>query len=141
MEKDISQRLTSRALLVADISTNTTTNSAVVDTQEIQTGLMFSIGATAFTDGVYAISFEKADDLAFTLNVTAIPADQIVDAIADITAATAAADALPKAGILSLKSVALQDSRYVRAVITSTGTTTGASLAVITTEMLDNAPS
>ncbi len=142
MEKDISQKLNCRTCLDAAITSNTTTNGAAVDTQGIQTGLMFSIAALLFTDGVYAVSFEQADDLAFTTNVNTVAADQIVGSIEDIIAAAVNGAVMGKAGILSLKDPAVgnQLQRFVRPVITSTGVTTGATLAAIATEMLDEAP-
>lgn len=140
MEKDISQLLAIRGLLVQDITSDTDTFSPSVDTQNIQGGLMFAVSASAYTDGTYAVSFQKADDTGFTVNVNDIPAAQIVGAIADITAAQVVTE-LPKAGILSLKDPStLQDQRFVRVKITSTGTTTGASILVVSTEKLDEAP-
>jgi hypothetical protein len=141
MEKDISQKLLVRSLLSAVISSDTVTFSAVVDTQDIQSGLMMAVIASAFTDGVYAVAFQKADDLAFTTNVNTIPDEQIVGSIADIVAATAAGDPSAAVGILSLKDPsALQAQRFVRAAITSTGTTSGATLSVTSVEHLDLAP-
>ena len=140
MEKDISQKLGGRSLLASPITSSTTTNSAVVDTQGIQTGLAFYIGANLYTDGTYAFSFQQADNLAFSTNVTTIDSAQIVGSITDITAATTAGDSLQKVGILNLKTAALQDSRFVRVVVTSTSVTTGATIVVLATEMLDDAP-
>jgi hypothetical protein len=134
MEKDISQKLNNRSTVAAAVTANGAVNGAAVDTQAIQTGLMFALGAIAYTDGAHVISFEQADDSGFTQNVNVIGADQLVGAIADISAVTTNGDALAKIGILYTQ-------QFVRAVITSTGVTTGATILAIATEHVDDAPS
>jgi len=134
MEKDISQKLDVRSGVATPVTSDGTVNGTGVDCQGIQTGLMFAIGAIAYTDGTHAISFQQADDDAFSVNVNAITADQIVGEIADIAAATASGDPLPKVGILYTQ-------RYVRPVITSTSVTTGATIVAMAVEHVDEAPS
>lgn len=133
MEKDISQRLQNRSCVAAPITADGAVNGASVDTQEIQGGLFFSAGAIAYTDGTHVLSFEEADDTGFTVNAGAIDASQLVGSIADISAATANGGVFESVGVLYTR-------RYVRAVVTSSSVTTGATVIVMATESPDNKP-
>lgn len=106
----------------ADITTNTTTNGTSIDTAHFDSGYMFFLDAPVYTDGTYVLSLE---DSPAGSTWTAVPSNKLiqVDTAVEITAATSPGDALKRLGAFST-------DRYVRAVITSTGVTTGARIAV-----------
>lgn len=107
----------------ANINTNTTTNTAGIDTANDDLGITWYFQAVAFSAGTFAISFEESDASNFT-GATAVPSEKIVGptgaelttAQQQLTAATAV-DGSGSAVRLGVHS----NRRYVRAVITSTG--------------------
>lgn len=133
MEKTIASRLNARMLLVAAISANGDSLSAIVDTQDIQTGLAFAMAITGYTDGDYDLVIEESSDSAFGSDVSDVPADQIYNQTATQSAAIPAADALPMLGVLYTK-------RYVRAKVVASSVTTGATATVFSVEHADEAP-
>lgn len=113
----------------AAISTDTTTNGAIIDTADQDLGVSFFLGATAYTDGTYKLVLQEGDDSGLS-DATTVPSEKLItvtglDAVADgVTAVTADGDKLAKVGVFSTK-------RYVRAQIVSTATTTGATLNMV----------
>jgi hypothetical protein len=115
----------------ADVSTDTTTNTTIIDTADYDLGLSFFLSAPAYTDGTYKLVFQEGEESDLSDAVT-VSSDKIVpiyvsskDAVnTGITAITADGNFLVKAGLHSTK-------RYVRAQIVSTGTDTGATLNLV----------
>lgn len=100
------------------IGTDTITNGVIFDTADYDMGIKFAHNITAYTDGTYTISYEDGDDSGLS-DAAAVPAEQVIGDALALTAATVGA--YPSNGVFSTK-------RYVRQVITSTGTTTGATI-------------
>ena len=106
------------ALAQAAISTNTTTNGVIIDTADYGMGVKFAFNVASYTDGTYTVSFQEGD-AADLLDATAVPADKIIGTAPVLSAVSGGS--LPSCGVHSTK-------RYVRAVVTSTGVTTGATV-------------
>lgn len=116
----------------AAISSNTTTNTAIIDTAEFDLGISFYMAATAYTDGNYELSFQEGD-AANLSDATAVTEFQLVQGASLSAVTSAAGGAMAKVGIHSNK-------RYVRGVITSTGVTTGATIAVTAQRFAETIP-
>jgi hypothetical protein len=102
------------ALNTAAITTNTTTNGVIIDTQGYQ-GLTFLLNVGARTDGTFAVSLQHGD--AANLSDAATPAaDDVLGAIS-----LNAAQTYGKIGYVGNK-------RYVRMQVVSTGVTSGATV-------------
>lgn len=122
------------------ISTDTTTNTQIIDTANFDMGVSFYLSAPVYTDGTFKVTFEEGEDSGLS-DAAAVPSDKIVpievtaeDAVnTGITAVTNDGDVLVKAGVHSTK-------RYVRANIVSTGTTTGATLNLVAVLGSENLP-
>ena len=116
----------------ASISSDTDTNTSGVDTADYDLGTTWFFQATAYTDGNYAIGFEESDASNFT-GATDVPAEKIVGPTgATLTTAQQQVTAVtPVDGTGSAVRLGVHSTkRYVRAVITSTSVTTGATLNV-----------
>jgi len=133
VEKTIASRLNARMLLVAAIVADGDSLGAIVDTQNIQTGLAFAMAITGLTDGDYDLVIEESSDAAFASDVSDVPADQIYNAVATQSADIAATDALPMLGVLYTK-------RYLRPKVVASSVTTGATATVVSVEHVDEAP-
>lgn len=98
---------------------------AVIDTVDHNNGVGFYVGATAFTDGVYTLTVEEADDAGFTQNVAVLDRNHIVGQPAlpvQITALNAAGvDNYQRLGVISTR-------QFVRLLVEATGVTAGATL-------------
>jgi hypothetical protein len=111
--------------LYHEFTSSSTHTGAVLDTADYDSGIMFGFALPAWADGTYTPSFDESDT--GTSGWTAIPAEQLIGTIADVTldAQTAEGDVMPTIGILSTK-------RYIRANVVASGVTSGAtSLAVV----------
>lgn len=106
----------------AVIATDTTTDATVVDTADFDRGITFALAVLAFTDGVYTLQFEDSPDNSV---FTAVSADKLIGPGASLSAITDASvpDDMATVGLFST-------DRYVKAQIVSTGTTSGATIAV-----------
>lgn len=111
------------ALASVAIGSNTTTNGVIIDTADFDMGIKFGFDMSAWTDGAFAISYEDGDDSGLS-DAAAVSSDKIIGDAVTLGAVTAAGAAFTGNGLFSTK-------RYVRAVITSTGVTTGATLSGI----------
>ncbi len=109
-------------LFNAAISTDTATNTFSVDTADFDCGVMLGLASTVYVDGTYVLSLEDSPDNSVW---TAVAADKVNGSVsvAVITDATAG-DVIETLGMFSTE-------RYIRGVITSTATTTGATLNVM----------
>ncbi len=115
MEKDLHSHVkTLIALAVQDITTNTTTVGAVIDTLGFES-LEFSIQSGTITDGAYAFLLEEADVVGFT-GSTVVPTDNILGVLTGFVAADD--DAVFRVGSIGKK-------QFQRLSIVSTGTSTG----------------
>lgn len=113
------------ALALVTIGSNTTTNGVIIDSADFDMGIKFAFQVTSFTDGVFTISYEEGEDSGLS-DATAVTSDKIIGAALAPAAATAVAN-WPSNGLHSTK-------RFVRAVITSTGVTTGADVQAVAVE-------
>lgn len=103
-----------------------TTLGAVIDTKDADFDNTFIVGASAFTDGVYNLQVQEADDAGFTENVAVLDRDHIVGqpagGVVSITAAsTAGAVDYAKVGVFA-------NRRFLRLQVEATGVTTGATI-------------
>lgn len=105
----------------ATIATDTDTNSTSIDTADFDFGVFFTVAATAYTDGTYAISLEDSPDNSV---FTAVSSDKLIGSITALAAATSASGGdMGRLGCFSTE-------QFVRVVITSTSTTSGADILV-----------
>lgn len=130
--KDIRSNVKQTVALTAIISTNTTTNGAVLDTADFELGLMFAVAISAFTDGVYTLLLEEDDVIGFGSS-SVISGDQLIGSLPAPIAASAQGTDLGTVGVISNK-------RFVRASIVSSGTSTGATASVIATQVAEQMP-
>lgn len=121
-----SSQIVLRGLVATAIATNTTTNGDIIDTADFDMGIKFAFDVSAFTDGVYAISYEEGD-AANLSDAVAVSSDKIIGAAVSLSAATAATGIHTGNGLHSTL-------RFVRAVVTSTGTTSGATVGAVVVE-------
>lgn len=108
---DIRSDLVATQVLGAAISTATTTAGAIIDTKDMDPGLMFVLSAPVYATGDFDLLLEESDDSGMA-GATAITGDQLLGALGSITAATTD---LPTTGVISVK-------RYVRASVVSSNT-------------------
>jgi hypothetical protein len=130
---DIRSNIRQDVLLNTTVATDTDTNSSSLDLKGYQSGHMLSLCLATFTDGVYHISkLQESDDDSVWSDVDS---DSYIGAIptSDLTAVT---------GEERLETIAVRQptKRYLRAVITSTGVTTGADVVVISARQGDILP-
>lgn len=110
-----------------------THTGAVLDTAHYDSGIMFGFALPAWVDGTYTPSFDESDT--GTGDWSAIPTDQLIGTIADVTldAETAEGDAMATIGLLSTK-------RYVRVKVDATGVSSGATSMVVAAKMPEEKP-
>lgn len=130
---DIRSDIKQDVLLNATIATDTDTNTASLDIQGYENGHMFTLLLADFTDGTYHISkLQESDD---DSTWTDVASDEYIGVVptTDLTAVT---------GEDSLYTIAVRQpmKRYLRAVVTSTGTTIGAKAVVIASRKGDILP-
>lgn len=130
--RDIRSNLLQKLLFNAAISTNTTTDAVVIDLADFDMGVMISLAALAFTDGSYNLIFEDSPDNSV---FTAVSSDKIIGPGATVSALTdpSVPDELETVGLFSI-------DRFLKVRIVSTGTTTGATIAVLATIMGEQNP-
>ena len=128
-----STQVVKRALVATAISSDTVTNGDIIDTADFDMGIKFAFDVSAFTDGVFAISYEDGDDSGLS-DAAAVDSEKIIGDALSLTAATGAADDHPGNGLFSTR-------RFVRAVVTSTGTTSGATVGAVAVEAGEYNPS
>ncbi len=124
--KDIVNNLLQFLALFANISTDTTTAGAIIDTADFELGLMFALSSTDYTDGTYTLLIEESDDSGMS-GAVAITGDKLLGILPVLSSVSVAGVALAKIGVISNK-------RFVRVKIVSTSTSTGADIQVIATE-------
>ena len=120
---NFSNRIVRRALAATAIGTDTATNGDIIDTADHDMGVSFAFDVSVYVDGDYAISYEEGD-AANLSDAAAVPAEKIIGDAVSLGAITAAAGNHLGNGLFSTK-------RYVRAVVTSTNTTTGATVGAV----------
>ncbi len=108
------------------ITTNTTTDGAIIDTANFEAGVAFAFQCTAFTDGTYTPLLEESATGAFAGEETPIADANLIgtEAGAAMTAATAELGVMGTIGIFSTL-------QFVRSTIVSAGTSTGATISTI----------
>ena len=102
------------ALAVQDITTNTTTVGAIIDTAGFES-LEFLITSGTITDGAYALLLEEGDDSGLS-DAAAVPTANILGVLTGF--ADTDDDTVKRVGSIGKK-------RYQRLSIVSTGVTTG----------------
>jgi hypothetical protein len=107
-------------LNIGAITTNTTTNGLIVDTQGSYS-VMWAIHSGTITDGVYNVQIREGD-MANLSDGTLTSADFIIGDVADARFVAADDNAVKKIGYAGKK-------RYVRLEIVSTAVTSGGTLS------------
>jgi hypothetical protein len=107
------------------ISTDTTTDGAIIDTSHYENGVAFSYVAAAWTDGTYTPLLEESATGAFAGEETPIADANLIgtEAGAAISAASVELGVQGTIGIFSTL-------QFVRSTLVSTGTSTGATIVV-----------
>ena len=115
MEYDLHSKIkTLIALAVGNITTDTTTVGAIIDTQGFES-LEFSIQSGTITDGTYTLVLEEGDDSGLS-DAAVVPAANILGVLTGFVLTDD--DATKRVGSIGKK-------RYQRLSILSAGTTTG----------------
>lgn len=118
-EYDIHSRLKAdNALDDTNIATDTTTNGEIIDTALFDS-LEFIPRTGTLVDGDYAISMEHGDESNLS-DATAVTAEETIGVATELSAA----NEVTRVGYIGKK-------QFVRLVITSTNTSTGADLSAI----------
>ncbi|MEE8263266.1 MAG: hypothetical protein V3R83_12460 [Gammaproteobacteria bacterium] len=120
------------ALVSTAIGSNTTTNGVIIDTADFDMGIKFGFDVSAFADGVFTVTYEDGD-AANLSDAAAVAVDKVIGSAVVLIAATAANATFTGNGLFSTK-------RFVRAVITSTGVATGATISAIAVLSGENNP-
>lgn len=107
------------------ITTNTTTDGAIIDTAHYENGVAFAYQCTAFSDGTYTPVLEESATGAFAGEETDIDDANLIgtEAGAVLSAASAELGVVPTIGIFSTL-------QFVRSTIVSAGTSSGATITV-----------
>ena len=123
--KDIKSQLQSNVAFIEEVTSDTTTNGAIIDNADYDLGIMFIVQAVAYTDGTYNFAIEESDDSAMA-GATVVPTDKIIGDITslEIDAANTSGELLGSVGVFSNK-------RYLRMNVVSTGVTTGATISAV----------
>ena len=112
--RDISKNLS--AVISIDpqsIATDTTTNGVAVDVRDFGAAMVLFASNDAITDGDYALTVEESD--ASGSGFTTVAAADLIGTLTDFSSS---AEGIQQVGYIGTK-------RYIRAVITSTSTSTG----------------
>ena len=109
----------------AVISTDTTTNGAIIDTANFDRGVTFIILAPVYTDGTYTPVIEESDDSGMS-GATDVTDAQLIgtEAGAVISAVSGSGANLASIGVFSNK-------RFLRLKIVSASTSTGATISAV----------
>ncbi len=110
--------------LEANISSNTTTAGAIIDTADFDLGIYFALAATTYTDGTYTLKIEDGDDSGLSDAADVATGQLVYGTLPAVSAVLADGADYSKEGVIGTK-------RYVRASIVSTGVTTGADLSLL----------
>lgn len=126
MKKDLHSNLAvAVAKTIAAISSNTTTNGSIIDTDGYHS-VEFSILSGALTDGSYAPKIEVGNESDLSDAVTvSTDSEKILGTVAGATFAATDDNAVKKIGVRA------DGYRYVRLSIVSTGVSTGGTLGAV----------
>ena len=123
MDYDIVSKTTvSENLASATINTDTETKGAIVDTLDFG-GSNFTVNSGTITDGAYAISFEHGNEANLS-DATAVDSDFVISPDG-LSFAASDDDTAKKFGYIG------KSNRFVRIIITSTGTSVGGAFGVL----------
>ena len=124
--RDLRSDVLNKLAFNADITTDTTTNGDIIDTQEFGTA-MFTIFSPVYTDGPYTPVLEESDDSGMS-GANDVADDNLIgtEVGAVISAVTAGGASLVSIGAFGTK-------RFLRLKITSASTSTGARINSIFT--------
>ena len=123
--QDIRSNLLPRLAFNAIINSNTTTAGSIIDTTDLDGGIVFNLLCTVFGAGTYTPVLKESDDSGMS-GATDVPAANIIGSLAGaaITAVSAAGSVLNSIGAFGTK-------RYLQLSITSTGSTTTTIVATV----------
>ena len=135
--KDIRSTLKQILAFIGAISSNTTTEGAVIDTAKFELGTMFSSLMSVRVDGTYNFILFESDVDTFGGEEVAIldGSDKLIGTLAglQLVLATAEGGTLSTLGVISNK-------RFLRMDCVSTNVSTGATAMALVTEMGEEMP-
>lgn len=108
-----------QVLDIAAITSNTATNTSIVDTAGFE-ALEFLFSSSTVTDGTYVVSLQHGDDASLS-DATTVSSDETLGAFTYVAADDNVAK---RVGYIGKR-------RYVRAVLTSTGVATGGTFGAV----------
>lgn len=109
---DIRSDLKQTLALNAIISSDTTTQGAILDTANFELGLMFALALTVFSAGQADLLIQESDDSGMS-GATTVSGDQLIGSLPSLTAVNANGSEYATVGVISNK-------RYIRASVVST---------------------
>jgi hypothetical protein len=128
-KRDIRSDFELVCLLNSTISTDTNTDSEILDVADYDGGVTFYLMCSAYTDGTYTPVIQEGDNSALSDAASTADGDMIPQSTPEASAAVSAATATD--GSAALTSIGyIGAKRYVRVRITSTSTSSGATLQV-----------
>ena len=107
--KEIKTRVGQTLGFNANISSDTTTTGAILDTKGYDLGVTFGLAATGYTDGTYTLLIEEGDDAALA-DAAVVSGDYLVGSLPEISAAAVDGELIPSVGVISTK-------RYLRLLV------------------------
>lgn len=128
--RDIRSNL-KQSVSFSNIAANGDTQSTVIDSFEYESGVMFGMFASNYTDGTFQITAIQESDESGS-GFTDIDLDKVIGNYADTSLSAANTD-LVTLGCFSTK-------RYLRVTINASGVTTGSDIAIVATVKGDNLP-
>lgn len=123
-QRDLRSNLKNIQIMNSNITSNTTTTSAILDTRDFDPGVMFLLRAALWTDGTYTPTINQSDDPAMA-DATAVTGLSLIGTIAGVTLSAAQVNNtdIPSIGIVNTK-------RYIQISVASTGVTSGARIII-----------
>lgn len=121
MIKDLKNLLMQAMAMFAAIATNVATNGATINVSDA-IGAMFTLSAPVYVDGVYVFTIQDSSDNATWTDIAADKYIGVIGVDDTINAISAAGGEIKALGCFSTR-------KYIRLVCTSTGASTGATIA------------
>lgn len=132
--KDIRSDLLPKLAMNADITSDTDTIGAAIDTAKHELGIVFTFAAATYTDGIFTPAIEESDDVGFS-SPSDVDAERLIGTIANatISGAQSEGDEIPSLGAFSTK-------RFLRVKQVSTSVTSGARILVTSHQAAESSP-
>lgn len=120
--KDIRSNIEHVLMFTGNITTDTTTIGAILDTANFELGLMFSLTAIAYVDGTYTLELLESDDPGMA-GAVPIAGDKLIGPLPVLSGVSIIGDRIQTVGIIS-------NLRFVQGNIVSTGVSSGSNINI-----------